>query len=260
MCADVYFRGSMDEFEEKFLAPLRDSLKLTSQNAADSNTRAAGSEAYAYVAKEYKSYYDYASQDCSSGPALTEGTAQYFICNTLQYPSANGYDADAQVGQGGYESRLSWMVPTSLFDDKAKAKEFFAEPLMMFVTGHVLGGAVNEVAADATAVHPGMRSTAMELLIPAELEPDNPDMPNVRAVLNKYVPLPKSAPIFNHDARNLNVLKPLGDAHGLDWQDMYWGDNLARLRQIKKKYDPTGVFRCRDCVTADKEASSLLLI
>jgi FAD/FMN-containing dehydrogenase len=28
----------------------------------------------------------------------------------------------------------------------------------------------------------------------------------------------------------------------LSWQRAYWGDNYARLRAIKKKYDPAGLF------------------
>ena len=80
----------------------------------------------------------------------------------------------------------------------------------------------------------------MEILLPAELEP-SPTMPNIRALLNKYVPPPQGSPIFNHDARNLVVLGPLGEAHGLNWQQLYWGSNLARLQSIKSKYDPQAI-------------------
>lgn len=27
-----------------------------------------------------------------------------------------------------------------------------------------------------------------------------------------------------------------------DWQEAFWGDNYARLRAIKRKYDPDGLF------------------
>ena len=27
-----------------------------------------------------------------------------------------------------------------------------------------------------------------------------------------------------------------------NWQDSFWGDNYARLRAIKEKYDPGGLF------------------
>jgi len=241
MCADLFFGGTMAEFEQAFAAPLRVALNLT-----DDQGNASSGAAYAYLAAEYGSYYNYASQDCRGAQP---GTPQHYICNMMHYPSANGYDTDAQVGQGGYETRLSWMLPASLFSQPAVAKEFFANPYMSYATGHVLGGAMNDVDVASTSVHPSMRSTALEILLPAELDPA-PDMPNIRAVLNKYVPVPRSAPIFNHDGRNLNVLTPLGETHGLHWQQMYWGGNLERLKRIKAAYDPQGIFTCRDCITA----------
>ena len=27
-----------------------------------------------------------------------------------------------------------------------------------------------------------------------------------------------------------------------NWQDSFWGDNYARLKRIKQKYDPAGLF------------------
>ena len=27
-----------------------------------------------------------------------------------------------------------------------------------------------------------------------------------------------------------------------NWQDYFWGDNYARLKRIKQKYDPDGLF------------------
>lgn len=242
MCADLYFQGTMAEFEEAFAAPLQKALGLT-----DLQGNASSGPAFAYLAAEYASYYDYASQDCIHAQA---GTPEYYVCHTVGYPSANGYNTDSQVGQGGYESRLSWMVPAGLFAKPDVAKEFFANPLMSYATGHVLGGAVNSVEPNATAVNPHMRSVAMELLLPAELDPTSPSMENVRSMLNHYVPPPEGSPIFNHDARNLDVLMPLSEAHGLDWQRLYWGSHLARLRDIKRRYDPDSRFTCRNCVTA----------
>ena len=143
------------------------------------------------------------------------------------------------------------MVPASLFNQPDVAKEFFVQSPMKYVTGHVLGGVTNDVSSTSTAVHPGMREIAMEFLIPEESDPsDDGSMPTIRALFNKYVPPPSVGPVFNHDARNLNVLTPFCEANGIDnWQRLYWGSNLDRLQQIKYKYDPTAVFTCRDCVT-----------
>jgi len=242
MCADLYFQGTMAEFEDAFLAPLRKAFGMV-----DKQGNAASGADFVYIAKEYKSYYDYAGTDCANAQP---GTPQYYICNTVGYPSANGYNADAQVSQGGYESRVSWMLPTSLFADKARAKEFFSTPPMQYATGHVLGGAVLDPDPKTTSVHPHMRSTAMEILLNKEFDPSSPSMANIRAILDKYVPPPHGSPILNHDARNLEVLTPLGETHGMDWQQLYWGENLDRLQKIKADVDPNGVFTCRNCVQA----------
>jgi hypothetical protein len=33
-----------------------------------------------------------------------------------------------------------------------------------------------------------------------------------------------------------------------DWQKTFWGENYARLLDIKHKYDPDGLFFCHHCV------------
>ena len=37
-----------------------------------------------------------------------------------------------------------------------------------------------------------------------------------------------------------------------NWQDSFWGANYGRLSQIKKKWDPNGVFWCRPCVGSEE--------
>ena len=35
------------------------------------------------------------------------------------------------------------------------------------------------------------------------------------------------------------------------WQDSFWGDKYGRLKKIKVKYDPNGVFWCKPCVGSE---------
>ncbi|RPB19372.1 FAD-binding domain-containing protein [Terfezia boudieri ATCC MYA-4762] len=41
------------------------------------------------------------------------------------------------------------------------------------------------------------------------------------------------------------------DKEELDWQDSFWGEKYGRLKKIKAKYDPNGVFWCRPCVGSE---------
>nr|WP_246396133.1 BBE domain-containing protein [Gluconacetobacter tumulisoli] len=36
-----------------------------------------------------------------------------------------------------------------------------------------------------------------------------------------------------------------------DWQRAFWGDNAQRLQQVKKRYDPTGLFMIHHGVGSD---------
>ena len=42
------------------------------------------------------------------------------------------------------------------------------------------------------------------------------------------------------------------DKEDKDWQDSYWGPNYDRLKKLKRKWDPKGVFWCRPCVGSEE--------
>jgi hypothetical protein len=42
-----------------------------------------------------------------------------------------------------------------------------------------------------------------------------------------------------------------GGYYERNWQDSFFGSNYPRLREIKYKYDPSGLFVCRNCVGSD---------
>jgi len=41
------------------------------------------------------------------------------------------------------------------------------------------------------------------------------------------------------------------DKEELNWQDSFWGEKYGKLKKIKTKYDPNGVFWCRPCVGSE---------
>ncbi len=41
-----------------------------------------------------------------------------------------------------------------------------------------------------------------------------------------------------------------------NWQEDFWGPHYQRLREIKKKYDPYGLFYCHHCIGSEQWDSS----
>jgi FAD/FMN-containing dehydrogenase len=40
-----------------------------------------------------------------------------------------------------------------------------------------------------------------------------------------------------------------------DWQQSFWGENYQRLSEIKRRYDPEGLFYCHHCVGSEAWSS-----
>jgi hypothetical protein len=260
ICDDIYFRGNRSEFDRVYLRPMIEAMNIT--QISENGNVGVGDDYFYNMAEFPGGYYNYASggtEGCGS-EGLSNPAVEY-ACDTMGYPSANGIRQDAQTTQGQFEDTVSWVAPAKLFDpqhpdfNRVASDAFFSDPHMQSVVGHLLGGAVNDVSKTATAVSPAVRESAMEMLMPPATDiacagvGPNCSAPNIRASLLQHVSPPAMGPIFNHDGRNLNVLTPLGQSVGMNWQQMYWIDNLPRLQSIKAHYDPHNVFTCRNCVT-----------
>jgi FAD/FMN-containing dehydrogenase len=151
----------------------------------------------------------------------------------------------------GYESL--WLS-ASLLDGKAQerlAGALFAASRHKPVELHFnkgLAGAPDAVRADArqTATNPAVVA-AFALAIIADGEaPAYPGLPraaidvaaareDARAIAYAAAALRQIAPDAGSYVSESNYFNP-------DWQSAYWGTNYARLRQIKRRYDPDGLF------------------
>jgi hypothetical protein len=161
-------------------------------------------------------------------------------------------DAD-QVGWfiWGYESL--WL-PASLLESSAQqhlADALFAGSRYSGVALHFnkgLAGAPTDsiAAAKDTAMNPSVL-TAFALAIAAGGEqPAYPGIPRYEP----SVEAGSTAAIRIHQCMNqLRALAPNGGAYVSEsnyfekgWQQAYWGSNYPRLAEIKRKYDPDGLF------------------
>jgi hypothetical protein len=86
---------------------------------------------------------------------------------------------------------------------------------------------VTDVAADATAISPVMRSAIWSVISDPTL-----------AVALLQQNLTGSAPCYNHHQIN----------EPGDWAEEFWGANLPRLNEIKAAYDPERRLNCWHCV------------
>ena len=151
----------------------------------------------------------------------------------------------------GYES--VWM-PGSLIEPANQSRlvdALFAGSRHWRITLHFnkgLAGAPAEdvLAARDTATNPAA-ADAFALAISASEAP--PAFPGIRG----HEP---DVPLAQRNARNIAMamdeLRKLVPNHGsylsesnyfeTDWQGAFWGANYARLRQVKNKYDPDGLF------------------
>jgi FAD/FMN-containing dehydrogenase len=57
--------------------------------------------------------------------------------------------------------------------------------------------------------------------------------------------------IVRHATPDIGAYVNEADYFEPDWQRAFWGDNYARLLQIKKKYDPASLFTCHHCVGSE---------
>jgi FAD/FMN-containing dehydrogenase len=151
----------------------------------------------------------------------------------------------------GFESL--WL-PASLLEDEAQqrlADALFASSRYSHVELHFskgLAGAPPDAIAAAkdTATNPAVL-TAFTLAIVANAQgPAYPGIPGHEPWVKKGR---QAAQRIDQCVNQLRAVAPNGGAYvsesdyfEKDWQQAYWGGNYARLAEIKRKYDPDGLF------------------
>ncbi|KAK3088639.1 hypothetical protein FSP39_021698 [Pinctada imbricata] len=113
-------------------------------------------------------------------------------------------------------------------------------------TGSLIGGRVSDVGADATPVHPGMRTSVMT--ISGSISWDHTDSKvDWRKAIDVSKTLEDQFQAFG-DGMYPNESGP----NVTDWKKHFWGTNYDRLLLIKKQWDPESFFYCSQCVGSDE--------
>jgi FAD/FMN-containing dehydrogenase len=189
------------------------------------------------------------------------------------------FNADSRAGSGpnnvwwrGDGGQVGWVVygfeslwlPASLLQNDAQERltnALFAASRHEEVELHFnkgLAGAPREAidAAKDTAMNPAVLN-AFSLAIVADGQgPAYPRIPNHEPDAAKGR---KAAEAVRRCMNELRAVAPNGGAYvsesnffEADWQHSYWGSSFSRLAEIKKKYDPAGLFFVHNGVGSDE--------
>ncbi|MGZ6125697.1 MAG: FAD-dependent oxidoreductase [Myxococcales bacterium] len=170
-----------------------------------------------------------------------------------------------QVSAYWYAYQSRW-VPLELFEG-AKAKDFaatlFAASRQWSVGLHfnkAQAGAAAEAVRRGreTSVNPAVYQAAALIIVAASgtgypgvagHEPDKAAGEAAKAGVSAAMKIIRDAtPGSGSYVNEADYFEP-------DWQRSFWGDNYPRLLEIKKTYDPGGLFYCHHCVGSESWSS-----
>ncbi|KAG0234639.1 hypothetical protein BGW42_006390 [Actinomortierella wolfii] len=104
-----------------------------------------------------------------------------------------------------------------------------------------------------TSVLPAWRRALVHVVVTASWLDDTPldQQWRIQSTLTKAMDRVRAA------TPNSGAYTSEADPNEPKWQRSFWGDNYPRLRAIKMKYDPKGLFICRLCVGSDNWSGDL---
>ncbi|XP_052820762.1 uncharacterized protein LOC128246541 [Mya arenaria] len=116
-------------------------------------------------------------------------------------------------------------------------------PIEMGCTGTLIGGHMNDVQPDTTAMNPSMRTGVMCLTCGGTWDPEKAGLQpeeDLAAQFGDRLLTYGQGTYFNEPS-----------AHLPNWKTDYWGGHYDRLLSIKRQWDPDHVFTCLHCVGSD---------
>ena len=171
----------------------------------------------------------------------------------------------AEVSAFCYTYQSRW-IPLALFRKDARkdfADQLFAAsrhwPLAMHINKGLAGAAADAVQRGTqTSTHPGVYDAAALLILVARKKGVFPGIPGLEPDLTEAEEKAGSISVAMEVIRAITpgagTYANEADFFEKNWQEEFWGPHYARLLQIKKRYDPDGMFRCHHSVGSELPA------
>ncbi|CAF3672644.1 unnamed protein product [Rotaria sordida] len=191
-----------------------------------------------------------------------------FETNSFVFPSFYYYFA-LILGPNnptGYNALLSSrLIPESIIRNKPdKVAKVFVQAKGQNATGSNLrgsfvpGGRVSNTTNRYNSINPGWRTALLHMIniqywsdttSKADQDYLSAQVLNRAAILDKILPRGSQPTCYTNEAHPNEV----------NWQEKFFGSKVIykQLKNIKKKYDPLGLFVCKNCVGSDDWTSDL---
>lgn len=185
-------------------------------------------EARSTLISEMESWRDSLGTEAASRFSVT-------VVNSPSYWDSRGRGSTTDATGQPFLDIASRLIPRDFVVNnaaqaKAMLKYLARHGFSMF--NYFLGGAVNDVAPNATSVNPALRRAIWQI------ETFGGGRFNSEYMMSFIrSQTPDSGSGYNHGKRN----EP-------DWRNAFWGSNYVRLGEIKAKYDEDNRFNCWHCV------------
>ncbi|CCA73609.1 related to FAD binding domain protein-Neosartorya fischeri [Serendipita indica DSM 11827] len=191
-----------------------------------------------------KPMFDLAQSETSNGRPAKVETLGGVLPSYLSL--FNDDPATVNERAAGYAILGSRLAPASAFqgDKVQKLADFMVKSPFTVIMHLVAGNKVSQVAGDATAIHPSWRKAIHHLVLAGGWDNSQP-LPTrnlIRSALTSATQ--EFAKFFPGFGSYVNE----GDINEPKWQETFWGSNYPRLKSIKNRYDPRGIFTCFHCV------------
>jgi FAD/FMN-containing dehydrogenase len=192
--------------------------------------------------------------DGSTGTARYTSSVYHFSSFYELWDAYVGFEAVAQSGVGFG----SWLLPAdSLTEDIDQLAQAFSsvaaqrnDETPVFLLGHMVANAENR-SLDVS-MNSAWRDAVTHLIV-VDPFPDFADKATREEVYNHmtYTRIPILKNLAPRSGAYFNEADPFDP----DFQHTFWGENYARLRELKARYDPKSVLWCLGCVGSETWAT-----